>query len=521
MSKVYEKSISDKYKKYFEPTRTFIENYHQYSLEKREVVSKSVLKGKLWEKGKAGVPLIWQKSKGLVYVDHTDSHTLVIGPTGSKKSRLIAMPLVYTLGSEKESMIISDPKAEIFNRTAGYLKKQNYKIFVLNLRMPLQGNKWNPLAIPYMFFCNGEVDKAYEFVNDIAENLIHTNKSQSDPFWDNSAGSFFFGLVVLLFKYCKEFGLGKEYVHIGNVIKLRNELLSDSNGGKNGFLWKYAKTDTIIASSMIGTIETANDTKAGILSVFDQKVRLFSIQPNLLDMLSESDIDFDAIEKEPTAIFMILPDEKTGYHGLASLFIKQNYEYMINTAQMDSIQKGFQVGYLTKRVNYILDEFSSLPTIRDFPAMITASRSRNIRFNLFIQSKHQLIQRYAEETETIQTNCNNWIFLTSKEIKLLEEISIMCGKTNDINTKPILSISSLQWLDKDEGEALLISGRYKPYITHLADVNEYDGNEYEVLEVITREYKKLPLIDFREHFVDNNMFQKQTLEWKAMKQEKI
>ena len=111
-------------------------------------------------------------------------------------------------------MIISDPKAEIYNRTAGYLKEQGYNIFVLNLRSPMHGHRWNPLSIPYDFFSRGEIDKSYEFGNDIAENLIQSDKSDKDPFWDNSAGSFFFGVVLLLFKYCKEHGMSKEYVHM-------------------------------------------------------------------------------------------------------------------------------------------------------------------------------------------------------------------------------------------------------------------------------------------------------------------
>ena len=496
MSIVYDKSVSKKYSAYFEPMSNMIKPFRQYSLKSGKIIPRDITTKKPWESGQAGVPLVWNEKDNTVAVDHTDSHTLVIGPTGSKKSRLVVMPLVRILGSSGESMIISDPKAEIYNRTVSYLKKQNYTIFILNLRSPMHGQHWNPLTIPYDFFLRGEIDKAYEFVNDIAENLIHSGESKSEPFWDNSAGSFFFGLVLLLFKYCKDFKKGREYIHIGNVIRLRNALIYRDGKGGNQRLWNYAKSDPIITSSLIGTVETANDTKAGILSVFDQKVRIFSIQPNLLDMLSSNSIDLDIIGKRPTAIFLILPDEKTGYHSLVSLFIKQSYEYMIYKAQLSTQRDGFHVGSLATRVNYVLDEFSSLPTIRDFPAMITAARSRNIRFTLVIQSKHQLLQRYSEETNTIQTNCNNWIFLTSREIQLLEEISAMCGKTSSDNPKPVLSVSMLQRLDKEDGEALLLCGRAKPCITKLPDIEQYDGNTFTPNPVRSRKAKSLMLLDF-------------------------
>lgn len=496
MSVVYNKSISKKYGIYFEPISNMIKPFRRYSLTSGNILPKDISGKKPWESGQAGVPLAWNKSDNTVAVDHTDSHTLVIGPTGSKKSRLVIMPLVRILASAGESMIISDPKAEIYNRTAAYLGKNDYTIFVLNLRSPMHGQCWNPLSIPYDFFLKGEIDKACEFVNDIAENIINADKSNKDPFWDNSAGSFFFGLVLLLFKYCKEFNKGQEHIHIGNVIKLRNTLIPGSGKGKNNRLWEYAKADSIISSALIGTVETANETKAGILSVFDQKMRMFSIQPNLLDMLANNDIDLDMIGKRPTAVYLIVPDEKTGYHGLVSLFIKQSYEYMIYKAQLPTKQDGFHVGTLNTRVNYVLDEFSSLPTIRDFPAMITAARSRNIRFDLVIQSKHQLIQRYGDETDTIQTNCNNWIFLTSREIQLLEEISSMCGKTSADNPKPVLSVSILQRLDKDEGEALLLCGRSKPCITKLADIEQYDQNIFPQKHVDIRQVEPLQYLDF-------------------------
>ena len=496
MSTVYNKSKSERYKNYFTSESELAKPFKVYSLQNGKVNSgnKSF---KSWDIGMAGVPLSWNNDNGNVAVDHTDTHTLIIGPTGSKKSRLIVMPTVRILGSEGESMIISDPKAEIFNRTAGYLKNLGYEVLVLNLRSPMHGKRWNPLAIPFEFFMRGDIDKAYEFVNDIAENLIQTEKSENDPFWDNSAGSFFFGLVLLLFKYCKDFGKSKDYVHIGNVIKLRNKLIVNNNiFRKNDVLWSYAKEDPIICSALIGTVETANDTRASILSVFDQKMRMFIIQPNLLDTLSVNDFELDIIGKKPTALFLIVPDEKTGYHGLASLFIKQSYEYMIFNAQSYSEQNGFHVGKLKNRVNYILDEFSSLPTIRDFPAMITAARSRNIRFNLVIQSKHQLIQRYKDEAETIKTNCNNWIFFTSRELDILEEISSLCGKTLADNPQPILSVPLLQRLDKDDGEVLVLCGRMKPCITKLADISLYDGNRIQTVSVNERNKQELPTLDF-------------------------
>lgn len=177
-----------------------------------------------------------------------------------------------------------------------------------------------------------------------------------------------------------------------------------------------------------------------------------------------------------------MPDEKTTYHRLISLFVKQSYEYMICQAQKLSS------GSFNTRINYILDEFLTLPTIKDFSAMITAARSRNIRFNLCIQSQQQLVYRYREEAETIKSNCNNWIFLTSRELKLLQEISSLAG--TDSRGKAIISVSALQHLDKERGQVFVFCGRLFPYVAELVDIDAFDQGKYDVLRLVERKQAK-------------------------------
>lgn len=475
MSKIYDKSVSYEYSQYFASQVEIEASLASYSMVQPQLFPPENVINEYDHFAGGGVPLSYNHDQRKVFIDQADTHTLVIGPTGSKKSRLIAMPTVRILSYAKESMIISDPKGEIYNRCSRILFENGYDIFVLNLRNPEQGGQWNPLYLPYQFYCNGDINHAYEFVHDVAMTLTRDDASKSEVFWDNSAGTLFFGLTMLLFKYCHEKGKSPEDVHIGNVIALRKKMLSgDDSSIRHSALWEYAKQDPLISSALIGTVESAKDTRGGILSTFDQKMQTFSIQPNLIELLARDNVPLKTIDKHPTAIFLVTPDEKTGYHKLVSLFVKQSYEYMIHMAQRANRESAFGSGKMILRVNYLLDEFSALPTIDDMPAMITAARSRNIRFMLIVQSKHQMTQRYGDEAETIQSNCNNWIYLFSRELSLLEDLSKLCGQTKDDRPEPILSIAALQHLDKDSGEALILSGRNKPYIAHLPDINLYE-----------------------------------------------
>lgn len=255
------------------------------------------------------------------------------------------------------------------------------------------------------------------------------------------------------------------------------------NGNPNMDIWDEAKKDILIHHSLIGTIEAPDRTRTSILSTFDQKMRIFAFQENLTDMLKQNTISVDKLGIEKSAVFLIMPDEKTTYHRLISLFVKQCYERLIYLAQNSKLAT------FKTRINYILDEFSTLPTISDFPAMITAARSRNIRFFLFIQSQKQLEHRYKVEAETIESNCNNWVFLTSRELSLLQSISALAGQTAE--GKPLISVFALQHFDKEKGEALVFSGRQFPFITELADINEFDHDKYEILEM----NKRLPIVE--------------------------
>lgn len=510
MNSVFDRITTGQNAKYIESASNFERYFSRYDIrdQKYEAPVRYDKKNPYENKWRGGVPLSWNMEKDCVYTDHADSHTLIIGPTASGKSRLCIMPTVRMLGTAGESMIISDPKAEIYHRTAGFLKQKGYTVRVLNLREPSHGNFWDPLVIPYRLYLQGDVDRAYEFINDIAMNLTGMGMSEKEPFWDNSAGALFAGLTMLLFRYCRDFRQPESVVHIGSVLQLRNILCSGTKEKiQANPLWSYAKSDLYIASALIGTLETADDTRAGILSVFDQKMRIFSTQPGLLNMLSRHEPMYDDVDERLTALFLVLPDEKTTYHGLASLFIKQSYEYQIYKAHKYSENQDVR---LKNRLNYVLDEFSSLPTVKDFPAMITAARSRNIRFHIVIQSKHQLSLKYAEDTDTILANCTNWIFLTGRELKFLQEISVLCGeKTSGGFRVPVISVADLQRFDKGRGEALILSGRFKPYLTRLPDIRIYDNNQWKpepeyIHESITAKMLDIDMREVMEWMIGEN-----------------
>lgn len=413
----------------------------------------------------SGIPLLC--SDTAAFVDTSDSHSLIIGSSGSKKTRLFILPSIYSLAKAGESMVITDPKAELYERTSGYLKKKGYKVFCVNFRDESVNNAWNPLEAPLKFFKQGKFDLSVGLLNDFASISIPKDTRNVDPYWDDSARSAFMGLLLVLFLLAED----EAEVNIRSVLRLRTAILKNDKQGNYTLrrIVELAGVDSLVTSYLSGINIAPEKTFGSILSTLDTHLMKFIIRPSVTDMMCHNDIRFGDIGREKTAIYLVMPDEKETYHGLISVFIQQCYESLIFEAQKCTKKT------LPIRVNFLLDEFSSLPQMKEFPSMIAAARSRNIRFNIVVQSEKQLRARYSEETDTIKGNCNNWIYLYSREFPTLVEISNLCGSQK--SGKPLVTTSRLQRLDKDKGEALIMHGRKYPFMSLLKDVNRYDQDK--------------------------------------------
>ena len=362
------------------------------------------------EASAAGFPLVYDKKKNLVYVDNGEAHSLVIGATGSGKTTMVINPLVNFLAKKGESMVITDPKGEIFERNGEMLKDLGYDVIVVNFRDPKNGSRWNPYTLPYKYYKDGNQDKANELLNDMAINIA-TDEKADDPFWTNSAADYLTGLSLAMFEDAKE-----EEISISTVNLMMT--VGDEKKGASTYIKEYFKFKdpaSPAAINALGTVNAPQDTKNSIVSVLKQKVKVFAVTQNLAEMLSRSDFDMETIGERKTAVFMIIQDEKTTYHALATIFVKQCYESLIAVAQRHA-------GKLPVRTNFLLDEFANMPKFKDITTMITAARSRQIRMTMIIQNFAQLKQVYGnEDAETIRGNCGNILYLLTGELSALEE----------------------------------------------------------------------------------------------------
>lgn len=456
-------------------------------------IKKVHLKDDSYEAG--GIPVI-NNGKDAWVDDSGQPHSLIMGASGSGKTQAFMFPLIKILGRHGESMIVTDPKGELYEKCGQILKEKGYKIILINFRDPKEGAAWNPFSYPYRIYKEGNADKANELLQDLASNILIDPNNKGEPFWEQTASNFFTGLSLGLFDDATE-----EEINI-NSINMMAEVGEDRIGASN-FIKEYFKSKGELSPAYIAAascINAPNETRGGIMSTFRTKTRIFSSQDALSEMLSYSDFDIRDIGKEKTAVFLKVHDEKTTYHALATIFVKQAYEALIAVAQTCP---GLKLPY---RTNFILDEFANMPALKDVETMITASRSRNIRFSFVIQNFSQLNKVYGKDVaETIKGNCGNFVYIMSTELAALEEISKLLGDQKPEKAekdkpappiRPLFTVSDLQALK--EGEVIINRFRSMPFKTKL----QYDwktdwGKKYEDMSYTIREHRDVKVFDLK------------------------
>lgn len=438
----------------------------------------------------AGIPLKMSSKK--VWVDNGGYHNLVIGSTGAGKTQTTVLPMVNLLAKHDESMIITDPKGEIYEETSNYLKSLGYNIVLLNFRDPQQGNAWNPMYLPYSLYKDDNIDKSVELLEDLAANILHDPQAKGqDPFWENTSADYFAGLACALFEDAQPEEINLNTISLMSTIG--EEKIANTTYIKEYFSYKNpAGTAYTKASS---TLMAPSDTKGSILSVFKQKIQLFASRANLSEMLSNNDFDMRDIGRKKTAVFIVIQDEKTTYHSLVTIFLKQCYETLISVAQECG-------GKLPYRTNFILDEFANMPPLKDVTTMVTAARSRNIRFTFIIQNFAQLNEVYGKENaDTIKGNCGNIVYLISTELSALEEISKMCGEVKSkekekTSSTPLVTVSDLQRLS--QWETIILRLRTMPFKTKLTPNYQMNwGHDFPKATYPKREKKEVLTFDLK------------------------
>ena len=359
---------------------------------------------------------ILNKNKGIILAEDNylpvdkrgNVNVLVVGGSGSGKSASYSIPNAYQMLG---SYVFTDPKGELYDKTAGYLKANGYDIKVLNLVNPENSDGYNPLM-----HIQSEID-----VDVIANTIIKGQDSDgkgSDPFWDNNAEMLLKSLIYYLLEKRpkEEINLTScaEMVRAAassNGTNLLRELMSElplSHPARTNF-----QSVEVVAGS--------EKTYSSILSTLQSKLGKFDSQ-EIANVTSTNTINFEDIANHKTAVYVISSDTHTAYNFLLTIFFAQMIQQLYNYADLNG-------GRLKVPTYFILDEFANIGQIPDFDKKISTSRRRGISFIVILQNLDQLEAVYEKSYETIMGNCDTHVFLGSNSFKTVEYFSKQLGET--------------------------------------------------------------------------------------------
>ena len=336
--------------------------------------------------------------------------------SGAGKSASYSIPNACQLLG---SYVFTDPKGELYDKTAGFLKAKGYDIRVLNLIRPENSDGYNPLM-----HINSELD-----VDVIANTVVKgqgPESSSSEPYWDDMAEMLLKALIYYLLatrpieeqnlESCSELVRAANNNGGGNLLtELMNKLPSEHPARKNYKSIEIAPEKTY--GSILSTLQSR-------LGKFDSK--------EIAELTSTNTIDFPEIGKKKTAVYVISSDTHTAYDFLLTIFFSQMIQQLYDFADKNG-------GQLPVPTYFILDEFANIGRIPDFDKKISTSRSRKIQFSVILQNLDQLEAVYEKSFETIIGNCDTHVFLGSNSQKTVEYFSKALG--NKTISRESISVS--------------------------------------------------------------------------------
>ena len=332
-------------------------------------------------------------------------NVLVVGGSGSGKSASYSIPNAFQMLG---SYVFTDPKGELYDRPAGYLRQHGYEIKVLNLVKPQYSDGYNPLM-----HISSEID-----VDVIANTIVKGQKTDgggSDPFWDDSAEMLLKALIYYLMAARPE-----EEQNLASCAELVRA--ANSNGGSNLLTELISKLPYDHPARMnYKSIEIAPEkTYSSILSTLQSKLGKFDSK-EIAELTSTDTIKFEDIGSKKTAVYVISSDTHAAYDFLLTIFFSQMIQQLYNFADDNG-------GRLKVPTYFILDEFANIGKIPDFDKKISTSRSRKISFSVILQNLDQLEAIYDKSYETIIGNCDTHVFLGSNSYKTVEYFSKALGE---------------------------------------------------------------------------------------------
>lgn len=329
------------------------------------------------------------KAVCLPYKTKMNRNIAVYGASGSMKSRAFARNMIFQCVARGESLIITDPKSELYESMSSYFEKEGYIVKTFNLVNPENSDSWGCLLE-----IEGQETMAQIFADVIIQN---TGSGKGDHFWDNAEMNLLKALILYV-----ERGFPAEAKNIGQVYQLLTmssekelnslfDLLPVSHPAKVPYCIYRQASDTVRSGVIIGL--------GSRLQVFQNRL--------IRQITSYDEIDLTLPGKRKCAYFCITSDQDSTFDFLSSLFMTFVFIKLVRFADNHG-----ENGKLPVPVHILADELANTGAILDLNKKISVIRSRNLSISCIFQNLPQMQNRYPfNQWQEIIGNCDTQLFL--------------------------------------------------------------------------------------------------------------
>lgn len=332
----------------------------------------------------------------------------VYGASGSKKTRAFCMNMILQSAARRSSLVICDPKSELYEKSSAYLRDQGYTVKVFNLVTPAASDSWNCLSE-----IEGQELMAQLFCDVIIKN---TGNGQGDHFWDNAEMNLLKALVLYV-----EQGYPENRRSIGEVY----QLLATSSEKELNALFDVLPISHPAKAPYNIFKQSSESVRGGVIIGLGSRLQVFQNQ-DIHNITGHDEIDLELPGKQPCAYYCITSDQDSTFDFLSSLFLSFIFIKLVRYADQNC-----PGGALPVPVHVLGEELCACGVIPDLSRKISVIRSRNISMSCVFQNLAGLQNRYPyNQWQEILGNCDITLFLGCTDALTAQFISDRTGEAS-------------------------------------------------------------------------------------------
>ena len=332
----------------------------------------------------------------------------VYGASGSKKTRAFCMNMILQSAARRSSLVICDPKSELYEKSSAYLRDQGYTVKVFNLVTPSASDSWNCLSE-----IEGQELMAQLFCDVIIKN---TGSERGDHFWDNAELNLLKALVLYV-----ERGYPPEKRNIGEVY----QLLAMSSEKELNAIFDVLDISHPAKAPYSIFKQSSESVRGGVIIGLGSRLQVFQ-NKDIRNITGYDEIDLELPGKQPCAYYCITSDQDSTFDFLSSLFLSFIFIKLVRYA--DQKCPG---GALPVPVHVLGEELCACGVIPDLSRKISVIRSRNISMSCVFQNLAGLQNRYPQnQWQEILGNCDITLFLGCTDALTAQFISDRTGEAS-------------------------------------------------------------------------------------------